>query len=115
MESTMNESMTRSRAMDKAETVKNDVKKRVKDGVETVEREASEIGDNVARGASDLADAVSSRLKTVGVDTQVMTDLAKDHASELQRMIGDELRARPMRALGIAAAIGVLVGLMTAR
>lgn len=101
--------------MDKAEAVKNDVKQRVQDGVETVEREASELGGNVARGASDLADAVSSRLKTVGVDTQVMTDLAKDQASELQRMIGDELRARPMRALGIAAAIGVFVGLMTAR
>jgi ElaB/YqjD/DUF883 family membrane-anchored ribosome-binding protein len=115
MESTMNENITRSRAMDKAEAVKNDVKKRVKDGVETVERETSELGDTVARGASDLAEAVNTRLKTVGVDTGVMADLAKDQVSELQRMIGDELRARPMRALGIAAAIGVFVGLITAR
>ena len=111
----MNVNMTKSRAMDKAETVKNDVTKRVKDGVDTVEREASELGDTVARGASDLAEAVTSRLKTVGVDTEVMANMAKGQASELQRMIGDELRARPMRALGIAAAVGVFVGLMTAR
>lgn len=111
----MNMNTTRNRAMDKAEAVKNDVTKRVKDGVETVEREASELGENVSRGAADLADAVTSRLKTVGVDTEVMANMAKGQASELQRMIGDELRARPMRALGIAAAIGVVVGLMTAR
>lgn len=111
----MNVNMTKSRAMDKAETVKNDVTKRVKDGVDTVEREASELGDTVARGASDLAEAVTSRLKTAGVDTEVMANMAKGQASELQRMIGDELRARPMRALGIAAAVGVFVGLMTAR
>jgi ElaB/YqjD/DUF883 family membrane-anchored ribosome-binding protein len=115
MENNMNVSMTKNQAIDKAGSVKNDVTKRVKDGVETVEREASELGDNVARGAADLADAVSTRLKTVGVDTEVMANLAKGQASELQRMIGDELRARPLRALGIAAAIGVFVGLMTAR
>lgn len=103
--------MSKTRATDKADTVK----KRVKESVQNAEREVSELGDDVARGASDLADAVSSRLKTVGVDTDVMANLAKDQASELQRLIGDELRSHPMRALGIAAALGVVVGLMTTR
>lgn len=44
-----------------------------------------------------------------------MATAARDQASELQRMLGDELKAHPMRALGIAAAVGVFVGLMTAR
>lgn len=93
----------------------SDMTKRAKAGAENMQREASELGENVARGAAELADAVSSRLKTVGVDTEVMANVAKDQATELQRLLGEELRARPMRALGIAAAVGVFVGLMTAR
>ena len=115
MESTMNENISKAKMMNRAEDMKNDVSKRVRNGVETVEREASELGDTVARGATDLAETVSAKLKSVGVDTDVMTNMAKDQASELQRLIGEELRAHPMRALGVAAAVGVIVGLMTAR
>lgn len=107
----MNDSMNLGRAAEQAESIK----KRAKERLETVEREATELGENISRGAADLADAVSSRLKTVGVDTEVMTKLAKNQVSELQRLIGDELSAKPLRALGIAAALGVIVGLMTAR
>lgn len=88
---------------------------RAKTGAEDMEHEAMEMADSVKRGASELADTVSTKLKTVGVDTDVMASAAKDQASELQRMLGDELQRHPMRALGIAAAVGVFVGLMTAR
>ena len=111
----MNENINTRRAMDKAEAIKDDVVSRVKSGVKTAEQDASELGESIARNASDIAENVSSKLKTVGVDTDVMTNLAKEQASELQRMIGDELRAHPMRSLGIAAAVGVFVGLLTTR
>ena len=111
----MNENISTKRAMNKAEAIKDDVVSRVKSGVKTAEHDASELGETIARNASDMAESVSSKLKTVGVDTDVMTNLAKDQASELQRLIGDELRAHPMRSLGIAAAVGVFVGLLTAR
>jgi ElaB/YqjD/DUF883 family membrane-anchored ribosome-binding protein len=84
-------------------------------GKANLEKEASQMGDAVTRSASDLANGVADKLKNVGVDTDVMVNAAKDQASELQRMIGEELRARPMRALGVAAVLGVFVGLMTAR
>jgi ElaB/YqjD/DUF883 family membrane-anchored ribosome-binding protein len=87
----------------------------VKRGAQTMEHEASEMADSVMRNASEMAETVSTKLKTVGVDTDVMAHAAKDQASELQRMIGQELQTHPMRALGIAAAVGVFVGLMTAR
>lgn len=60
-------------------------------------------------------ETVTNRLKSVGVDTDQMVTAAKDQASELQRMLGEELRTHPMRTLGIAAAVGVFVGLLTAR
>ena len=88
---------------------------RARKGAETMERDAAEMADTVKRNASDLADTVSTKLKTVGVDTDVMATAAKDQATELQRMIAEELQAHPLRALGLAAAVGVFVGLMTSR
>ncbi len=97
------------------EAVSDNLTDRVRKGAETMEKDASELASSVMHGASDLADTVSTKLRTVGVDTDVMATAARDQASELQRMLGDELKAHPMRALGIAAAVGVFVGLMTAR
>ncbi len=92
-----------------------DMKDRVKKGAEAIEQEAAEMSESVRRNATELAETVSTKLKTVGVDTQKMATAAKDQASELQRLIGDELQAHPLRALGIAAAVGVFIGLMTSR
>ncbi len=78
-------------------------------------RDAGSAASTMARNASEMADTMSSKLKTVGVDTDVMVNKAKDQASELQRLLGEELRTNPLRALGVAAAVGVFVGLMTAR
>jgi ElaB/YqjD/DUF883 family membrane-anchored ribosome-binding protein len=87
----------------------------VKNGAETASREASELASTVVRSAGEIADTVATKLKTVGVDTDVMVTAAKDQASELQRLIGEEISNRPVRALGIAAAVGLVVGLMTSR
>ena len=99
----------------KTEAAAQNISDTVERGAQTVQHEASELAETVKRNASDLADTVSTKLKTVGVDTDVMANAAKDQASEFQRMIGQELQAHPMRALGIAAAVGVFVGLRTAR
>lgn len=71
--------------------------------------------DDMARSASEMAQNVSQKLKSVGVDTDVMVGAAKEHVSDLQRLIGQELQHRPYRALGIAAAFGAFVGLMMSR
>lgn len=97
------------------EAASDNLTDRVRKGAETMEKDASELASSVMHGAGELADTVSTKLRTVGVDTDVMATAARDQASELQRMLGDELKAHPMRALGIAAAVGVFVGLMTAR
>lgn len=87
----------------------------VKNGADTASREASELATTMARSAGELAETVNTKLKTVGVDTDMMVTAAKDQASELQRLISDEISNRPVRALGIAAAVGLVVGLMTSR
>lgn len=103
----------RTRASTKAAT--EQAANRVRQDAETLRQDASELGETVMRNASEVAETVSAKLKAVGVDTDVMVDAAKGQASELQRLIAEELRARPLRALGIAAALGLVVGMMTTR
>ncbi|MGX1787020.1 hypothetical protein ACWIGM_09800 [Bosea sp. NPDC055332] len=73
--------------------------------------------DRRGRGArAELEqEQTSDRLKAYGVDTDVMAEAATERASELQQMIMDEVRARPLRALGWAAAAGVVFGFWAAR
>ncbi|CEJ14488.1 AI-2 transport protein TqsA [bacterium YEK0313] len=59
--------------------------------------------DNIA----DLAGAANQQLKAAGVDTDVMAS----RAGELQKMVRDEIAARPFQALGVAAFLGFLCGL----
>ncbi len=82
---------------------------------ETMQETAEGAAAGVVDSALKMRDEVSDKLKSVGVDTDVMVDAAKEQVSELQRILMDEMRARPMRALGVAAAVGLFVGLMTAR
>lgn len=80
-----------------------------------VKREAGAIEDSLTRGAEDLVATVSEKLRSVGVDTDRMVDVAKEQATDLQRLIEDEIRERPLRALGLAAAVGLFVGFLSAR
>ncbi|WP_376799839.1 hypothetical protein [Candidatus Raskinella chloraquaticus] len=91
------------------------VKDAASSAAKAVSKDASCLSDTVGREASEVADKVSAHLKDIGVDTGVMANAAKEQVSELQRLIGEELRARPLRALGIAAVLGVFVGLISAR
>ena len=93
----------------------NDVGAKLKATEERVREQAGEMKDTIASGASDLADTVSGHLRSVGVDTDRMVDAAKDQATELQQLIMDEIQERPLRSLGIAAAIGLFVGFIAAR
>ena len=111
MEAIMSFESRKNEVLKSAESLRDEASSKVASGVESVQRDATKLHDAV----TDMAGTVSSKLKTVGVDTDVMVTAAKDQASELQRLISDELRARPLRALGIAAAVGLIVGLLTSR
>jgi ElaB/YqjD/DUF883 family membrane-anchored ribosome-binding protein len=60
-------------------------------------------------------EGTSDRLKAYGVDTDVMAEAATERVSDFQQMIEDEVRARPLRALGWAMAAGVVLGFWAAR
>jgi ElaB/YqjD/DUF883 family membrane-anchored ribosome-binding protein len=87
----------------------------IQSATSNVKQEATDLQSSISRGASDVAENVSSKLKSIGVDTDVMVDMAKDKATDLQKLLMSELKDRPMRSLGIAAAVGLLFGYMSSR
>lgn len=71
--------------------------------------QSTDAGSSAGSGASDKGGGgVADQLKTYGVDTDQMTEAATERVSELQQLIIDEIRARPKRAIGWAAAAGVV-------
>jgi hypothetical protein len=64
---------------------------------------------------NDRDGGLAAGLKAYGVDTSQMTEVAGERATELQQLLIDEIKARPLRALGWAAAAGVIFGFWAAR
>ena len=58
--------------------------------------------------------SASSRLKQFDDDDE-FSDAGSDRASELQRLILEEIRDRPLRALGWAATAGFILGIWVSR
>lgn len=81
----------------------------------TVHRDAEAFRASVVRSASDLLDSVNSRLRAAGVNPDALGDAARGQANEMQRYLEREIRHRPMRSVGMALALGALVGFLTAR
>lgn len=113
-------------AKQQATAAAKSAKDHIESGVEEVKAEAKRAGtqakgqasaleDTLVRSAEDMVATVSDRLRSVGVDADRMVDVAKEQASELQQMIEDEIRDRPLRVLGLAAAVGLFVGYISAR
>lgn len=98
-----------------ARGLKDDAIDRAMGVYETAKNDAAAAGRAAQRSAADLAGDLVRRLKDAGVDTDQLVIQAKDQATELQRAMMQEIRDRPLRALGVAAAAGLLIGLITAR
>ncbi|MGO4405675.1 hypothetical protein AB4Z10_15605 [Bosea sp. RAF48] len=83
------------------------------------ENELGQTGGDGQRSQMDAARAaaseVSENLKSVGIDTDRMTEAAGERVSELQRVLIDEVRAQPLRALAWAAAAGIIFGFWAAK
>lgn len=117
-----NTTSAKNQAESAVKAVKDDIVaggEKVADGAKAtadrVKRDAGALEDSLTRGAEDLVATVSETLRSVGVDTDRMVDVAKEQATDLQRLIEDEIRERPLRALGLAAAVGLFVGFISAR
>jgi ElaB/YqjD/DUF883 family membrane-anchored ribosome-binding protein len=71
--------------------------------------------ENVKASASELAQNAANRLQDAGVDTDRLMRNAKSQAQDLQAVLEAEVRERPLRAIGVAALVGLAFGLIAFR
>ena len=78
---------------------------------EMLKRAASETGDK----ARDLRSQVESKLLTAKLRLQELEGQAVEHAKLAARATDDYVHENPWQAIGVAAAVGLLVGLVISR
>jgi len=78
---------------------------------EMLKRAASETGDK----ARDLRSQVESKLLTAKLRLQELEGQAVEHAKAAARATDDYVHENPWQAIGVAAAVGLLVGLVISR
>jgi ElaB/YqjD/DUF883 family membrane-anchored ribosome-binding protein len=76
-----------------------------------LKRAANETGEK----ARDLRSQVEAKLLTAKLRMQELEGQAVDRAKEAARATDDYVHEHPWQSIGIAAAIGVLIGLMMNR
>jgi ElaB/YqjD/DUF883 family membrane-anchored ribosome-binding protein len=74
-----------------------------------------DIGTSLTAGAKDMARQASGALKAVGIDTDGAVEIAEERVFDLQTMLMNEVRERPLRALGWAVGAGFVLGILSAR
>jgi len=62
-----------------------------------------------------LTEQASHKLKALGIDAEGVIEDAEERVGDLQDMLMEEIRERPFRALGWAAAAGFILGIISAR
>jgi hypothetical protein len=78
-------------------------------------RERDDAAGSIAEEARDLARNASDKLMAAGIDADGAIGMAEDRIDDLQGMVLDEIRKRPLRAIGWAVAAGFVLGIMSAR
>ncbi len=83
----------------------------VSEAEEMLKRAANETGDK----AKDLRSQVEAKLLTAKLRLQELQGQAVDRAKETARATDDFVHDHPWQAIGVAAAVGVVVGLLMNR
>lgn len=70
--------------------------------------------EGVDAGRDEMTRGPSGRSRASGIDAGSAI-MAEDRVGELQDMLIEQIRERPFRAVGWAAAAGFVIGMMSAR
>lgn len=103
------------KVIDSVDSASNSARETISDTASDVRENIAEMGASVSRTTQDALTNVSQRMRDVGVDPDALAETARKQASKLQEAVEEELRERPVRTLAIAAAVGLVVGMMTTR
>jgi len=93
----------------------NDVADRASGVMDKASRQASDAKKQVMNTASDYANRAADTLNDYGVDTESFSKAIGSSLDNIAKSMRGIVRERPLGALAITAAIGLVIGAMTSR
>jgi ElaB/YqjD/DUF883 family membrane-anchored ribosome-binding protein len=93
----------------------NDVADRASGFADKASHQASEAKRQVVNTATDYASRAADTLHDYGVDTDNLGKALTTGADSIGKSLRTLVRERPLGALALTAAIGVIIGVMTSR
>jgi ElaB/YqjD/DUF883 family membrane-anchored ribosome-binding protein len=99
----------------KVSNTANDVADRASGFMDKAGRQANEAKKQVADTASDYANRAVDTLHDYGVDTDTLGKALTTSADSIGKSLRGLVRDRPLGALAVTAAIGLIIGAMTSR
>ena len=93
----------------------NDVASRASDVADTAGRQASAAKRDIGNAASNIASRAQDALEDAGVDTESLSKALRSSFDSLSKSLGGIVRERPLGALAVTAAIGLVIGAMSSR
>ncbi|KFC64647.1 hypothetical protein FG93_05243 [Bosea sp. LC85] len=84
-------------------------------GAKNRKQDMSESAEDIGGGIGELANSAGEAVDEAAFVTDRFVDIASERAAGLQQRIIDEIREKPLQAVGFAAMIGLFVGFSVAR
>ena len=93
----------------------NDAADRASGFLDNASRQANQTKKQVVDTASDYASRAAGTLQDYGVDTDSLGKALTSSADSIGKSVRSLVRDRPLGALAVTAAIGLIIGAMTSR
>ena len=93
----------------------NDASDRASSALDKASRQAGEAKKQVVNTASDYANRAVDALNDYGVDTDSLGKALTSSADSIGKSVRSLVRDRPLGAIALTAAIGLIIGAMTSR
>lgn len=77
---------------------------------DAAKEKANAASDAALREISNLLATVNEKMRAMGVDSDTLSEKAKNAADIVEKSITREVTERPLRALAIAGLIGLAIG-----
>ena len=95
--------------------VVSDFSDRAADVADRASRQADGARKDLSRTASDIASRAKGALDDAGVDTDSLGKALSSSFDAVAKSLRDTVRDRPLGAIAVTAAIGLIIGAMSSR